>query len=131
MLTSNYRVAAQIEADNTLPVNSIEASSQISDKCNTSRGNSFTVTGRGGLPSNPTVELTTITLWSDLRIPQRRKFAESIAQNKVTPYSPIIEATGFIKDELGRVHLVANVPNTKATLPWQNTAMCRNVKTNN
>ncbi len=47
----------------------------------------------------------TITLWSDLRVPQSTR-GESIAENN-TASTSIIEATGFAIDEFGQVELVA------------------------
>ncbi len=51
-----------------LPMNTIEPSNQITAKCTAQQGNNFTITGKGGLPENPTMKLTRMTLWTDLRV---------------------------------------------------------------
>jgi len=50
-----------------------------------------------------------MALWSNLEVSQRTGRNKLTVENNTIPYSPIIEVTGLIKDELGRVHLVANV----------------------
>ncbi|MBV6626840.1 MAG: filamentous hemagglutinin N-terminal domain-containing protein [Rivularia sp. (in: Bacteria)] len=108
-----------------LPTDVIEPSSQISADCAAQTGSNFTVTGKGGLANNPTVKLIGTTLWQDLRVPQKTGFRQSITKDKTASYSRIIEATGFFQDKLGRMHLVANVSNTREK--WQQMSDCGKV----
>ncbi len=51
-----------------LPENVVDASERVIVGCAAAQGNSFTVTGRGGLPENPLEPLRGETLWEDLRV---------------------------------------------------------------
>jgi large exoprotein involved in heme utilization and adhesion len=99
-----------------LPANLVDASKQIAQGCTPRRGqnNSFVVTGRGGLPLNPSEPLrqrAVITQWVTLD--------EQIANATDTPAKPtnlaanpqpIVPAQGWVKDEQGNVRLVAQAP---------------------
>lgn len=87
-----------------LPETVTDLSNQITAGCAAQQGNNFVVTGRGGLPSNPTTTLRGTTLWSDLR-PVSGVGDGKLGMEKGN--SPIVEATGLVVDELGRVELVA------------------------
>ena len=115
----------------TLPDNVVDVTALVGqDPCTRGRGSSFTVTGRGGLPPNPTDELPGEATWVDLR-----SLAHSTTQidGNVSPpmvwrdwqdfssatettgrltvpmpqSSPPIEATGWILNDAGEVELIA------------------------
>jgi large exoprotein involved in heme utilization and adhesion len=163
-------VQAQIIPDNTLPVNSrvtpgctvctidggtvrganlFHASQQIDQSCSAggrlaNRENSFTITGRGGLPPNPrqvltsrAVEVDWVTLDASANNPtediqnrgtQRRVSGEQNAQtaNNVNnrPHE-IVEAQGWVIDENGKIALVATVPTATPHSSWQKPVECR------
>ncbi len=98
-------------------------------RCTAQGGNNFTLTGKGDLPENSTVKLTRMTLWADLRVPQRRGSEKSIAENNLASYSPIVEATGCELDEFGSIELVAIAP--KNFEDWQQMPNCEEVPVRN
>ena len=94
-----------------LPVNFADSSQQIATGCN-AQGSSFVVTGRGGLPPNPNESVGSdiydglrLRTWNDIRdVSEFKRQGQPIAN---TPYTPIIEATGFIRTASGEVKLIA------------------------
>ncbi|MEM9001965.1 MAG: S-layer family protein [Cyanobacteria bacterium P01_F01_bin.86] len=50
-----------------LPSNPVDASTQIVQECTASGGNEFIVTGRGGIPINPTYMTSSHPTWNDTR----------------------------------------------------------------
>ncbi|MEH2134865.1 MAG: filamentous hemagglutinin N-terminal domain-containing protein [Nostoc sp.] len=94
-----------------LPVDFADSSQQIATGCN-AQGSSFVVTGRGGLPPNPNESVGSdiydglrLRTWNDIRdVSEFKRQGKPIAQ---TPYTPIVEATGFIRTASGEVKLIA------------------------
>ncbi|WP_414584459.1 filamentous hemagglutinin N-terminal domain-containing protein [Scytonema sp. PCC 10023] len=82
-------------------------------------GNSFTVTGRGGLPPSPYDFLSTDVVWSDNRIPniatqQRRSegsAAKPVSKAKAEAVQ-IVPATGWVFDGKGNVTLISHASNS-------------------
>jgi filamentous hemagglutinin family protein len=112
-----------------LPVNLVNASQQIAADCNAggkSSRNSFTVVGRGGVPSNPVEPLTAdavvadwITLKPDAEnniqdrvvISKQRDTEHNLQKvNSVNYSTKIVEAQGWIVDANGNIVLVAQLP---------------------
>ncbi|WP_017715066.1 beta strand repeat-containing protein [Kamptonema formosum] len=116
-----------------LPANLTDPAGQIVTGCAADRGNRFSVSGRGGLPEDPSQTLRGATLWSDVR-PVRTSFA-SVVERRISSYSgenyqsPIVEATGWAIDERGRVRLVANSPDVTLQEGWQKSGRCGGGKT--
>ncbi|MDF5714492.1 MAG: S-layer family protein [Rhizonema sp. NSF051] len=79
-----------------------------------SGGSQFTVTGRGGLPSNPDESLTSDVVWTDARLPVTTTLQ---AQHKTHAAKPkpkpvaIIPATGWVFNDKGEVTLISSVTN--------------------
>ncbi|MEL7243874.1 MAG: filamentous hemagglutinin N-terminal domain-containing protein [Cyanobacteria bacterium J06643_5] len=101
---------------NQLPVNVTDSSNQIASGCGANRGNTFVVTGRGGIPQNPSDRVNRNIIWSDIRnlSLHRQKPSNSNQTTRISKQRRIIEATGFQFDELGKVELVVlknNSPN--------------------
>ena len=85
----------------------IDASQQIVEACPADQGNTFTVTGRGGLPPNPTQLLRGRALWQE----DRTLFA---ASHKHEP--SLVEATNWVKHSNGQIELVAETQHQRDLL---------------
>jgi large exoprotein involved in heme utilization and adhesion len=79
-----------------------------------SQGNSFTITGRGGLPPSPYEPLSPDVVWSDTRIPNI-----TAQRNQVTTPPPsdshvgaIVPATGWVFNGKGQVTLISHASRT-------------------
>jgi filamentous hemagglutinin family protein len=120
-----------------LPENFTDSAGEIVTGCAADKGNTFAVSGRGGLPENPSETLRGATLWSDLR-PVRKSSADLVETRFIASFiasflpsypgensqSPIVEATGWVIDEKGRVQLVANAPDVAPQEGWQKYGRC-------
>ena len=103
-----------------LPTDLVE-SGLIAQGCLANQGNSFVITGRGGLPPTPEQQLDDDAEWSDRR---RLVMTEGehgnagtrghgdVQNSKLPPYTRIIEATGWQITPTGDVFLVATTPNS-------------------
>jgi filamentous hemagglutinin family protein len=133
-----------------LPEKFIESNNQIATGCAADEGNSFVVTGRGGLPEDPTQTLRGRTIWRDLRTlvlnEDEGDYVETLhatsgsgASRDVTVEplgdrgesasdhpSPIVEAQGWIINSQGQVELVAHVPDVTPNSFWYGSATCLN-----
>ncbi|MBD1853278.1 filamentous hemagglutinin N-terminal domain-containing protein [Leptolyngbya sp. ST-U4] len=99
-----------------LPADVVDASQLIAQGCPADEGNSFVVTGRGGLPPTPEQQLDDDADWQDRR---RLTIPQQTAPQQTTPDSPsdrpfpgtadalIVEATGWQTTATGEVRLVA------------------------
>jgi len=96
-----------------LPERVNDPTGQIQVGCAATQGNSFTVTGRGGLPENPTHELEERTIWKDLQdfsqLPQTPgNISYVMGEVFLATKTPIqIEATNWRINGDGNVELVA------------------------
>ncbi|PAX54304.1 two-partner secretion domain-containing protein [Brunnivagina elsteri] len=117
-----------------LPETVRQISEEITTGCKASDQNKFIITGRGGLPEDPTTVLRGETIWSDLRIPNRislenKKPANSLPENKKPISIPdtslnIVEANGWITDAQGRINLIVQT-NPKMLIPdWRSNSSC-------
>ncbi|MBC1221411.1 S-layer family protein [Nostoc sp. UCD121] len=96
-----------------LPANVTDSSQQIASGCSASQGSRFVATGRGGIPQNPTQEVTSDRTWSDIRdLSAYRKNSEITTQ---TPASSelLVQATGWHRNTQGKIELVANKSSTQ------------------
>ncbi|MBI4780783.1 MAG: S-layer family protein [Oscillatoriophycideae cyanobacterium NC_groundwater_1537_Pr4_S-0.65um_50_18] len=119
---SNGTVQLNIEQSNLasglveLPTTVVDPSRLIAQGCPATQGNSFVMSGRGGLPPNPEQQLDDDADWQD-----RRRLV--VAQSPPTPASPINhhtlspiphppppEATGWQTTPTGNIKLVATTP---------------------
>jgi large exoprotein involved in heme utilization and adhesion len=103
-----------------LPDNLADSSNQIIVGCAAARGNSFTITGRGGLPEDPTGTIRGQTLLSDLRdFSSLTEGTNNTPENNQvlvkSPPSQIVEATSWVKDKEGNITLVAARQNENPT----------------
>ncbi|BAU12100.1 unknown protein [Leptolyngbya sp. NIES-3755] len=89
-----------------LPVDLSDASQQIAKGCKTNQGNRFVVTGRGGVPMNPSEQVRGDRTWNDLRHPMN---TGTIATAPL--FAPLVEATAWERNsETGKVQLIAAQP---------------------
>ncbi|MEH2024398.1 two-partner secretion domain-containing protein [Nostoc sp.] len=98
-----------------LPENVTDPSQQIATGCSNNTGSSFVVTGRGGIPQNPTQQVRSdvydglrLRTWSDIRdISAYRKTQKVQAQ---IPESPeiLVQATSWHRNAQGKIELVAD-----------------------
>jgi large exoprotein involved in heme utilization and adhesion len=100
-----------------LPTEIVETSRQIVQTCEsggaTARGdNKFTISGRGGLPSSPTEVIAPDMVQDDLGTPvvSNPPTRESVKPSPTTPPQQLVEAQGWVVDDLGVVTLVAAAP---------------------
>lgn len=106
----------------------IDASQQVLLGCAAARENSFTITGRGGLPEDPTGTLHSQTVWEDWQdlasVSEVR--GESVPHSR--PPEPqtrreLVEATSWRVREDGVVELVARRPVVPQS--WTRASQCR------
>jgi filamentous hemagglutinin family protein len=116
-----------------LPSTLVDPSGQINRTCAASnRQSQFTVTGRGGLPENPTDLFSPDLVQDDFGTVIPREEDEEIegqaeGKNDLINHPPkqIIEAQGWIIDEEGNVILTAYAPDGKPHGGWQNSVNCQ------
>jgi large exoprotein involved in heme utilization and adhesion len=97
-----------------LSTNFSDPSDQIVAGCPADAGNTFTVTGRGGLPILPSQYRRGRAVWQDRRdLSQANRSVQPSANSResINSPQPLIEAQGWIVDEKGTVILVADPSN--------------------
>jgi large exoprotein involved in heme utilization and adhesion len=93
-----------------LPENTTDAANQVTQGCAAASGNTFTVTGRGGLPRNPSQPFAGRSIWRDVRAV--RSDGEGTDVSDASPSEmPLREARDWVIDGNGRVQLVAGQRN--------------------
>jgi len=115
-----------------LPTDLVDASNQIAQNCRTGgtqvARNEFIITGRGGLPDNPSEILSTDTVWTDLRSTARttlfRPSSQGVSAIANSTRKPLLEAQGWVINEKGKVVLMAQAVPVVTQTPWQTTAEC-------
>lgn len=101
---------------NALPVDVVDSSRQMADRCGAAKVSSFTATGRGGMPQGPMKRQGTDRSWTDLR---SLTATISTLSQPIVGSQPLIEASAIRVDESGSTMLVA----AKSTLV-QTAATC-------
>ncbi len=89
---------------NALPTAFHNATQMISNRCDTDLRNRFIITGRGGLPKNPSERFQIYRGWGDVRSPAR----PNVPVKAINPNAPILEASRFDRHPDGSIELVAN-----------------------
>ncbi|NES18674.1 MAG: S-layer family protein [Symploca sp. SIO3E6] len=94
-----------------LPSNLVDASEQITADCSAKTSNRFVVTGRGGIPDNPTEYLRGNAVWQDTRnlsgVNQSVEPISNYPQPSTNQQPQLVEAKGWFLDETGTVVLTA------------------------
>lgn len=102
-----------------LPVNLVDATRLIAQGCPSGEGDDdlgeFVITGRGGLPPNPTQTLTPANPLAGLISPPNAASPPSGAIAPTAPVAPAVEsipaeAQGWITNEAGQIVLIARSP---------------------
>jgi filamentous hemagglutinin family protein len=109
-----------------LPQNLVDTSQQITTGCDPTKGNTFTIAGRGGLPEDPSQGLLGRAIWfddRDLSADGNTAALPSRTLAQAQPTQTIQEATGWVVNAQGQVELVANSPNGSSS--WQSPASCQ------
>ncbi len=112
-----------------LPVDLADASRQIVPTCQSSNrqgAGKFFITGRGGLPPNPTESLSReAILTADGQSVESAATGVDRTSFSNRPPDTIVEAQGWTIDGNGNVFLVAWNPQTSAPLLWQPSLICK------
>ena len=113
-----------------LPVNVVDPTTLIAQTpCHRSIGSEFTITGRGGLPSNPNQILASDNVRVDLVKPASNTSNSPSTSVKLPSKTPtvkrLVPAQGWIFNDKGQVVLTAYDPtNTGSQRSWQEPASC-------
>ncbi len=115
-----------------LPTEVVDASRLVASGCRASQGNSFVVTGRGGLPPTPEQALGDDPRWRDWRTPARVSHQPNTPGNGTLPpsakptssKSARVEATGWVIEPDGQVILTASAPNASSPNRWGQPVNC-------
>ena len=115
----------------TLPVQPVDVTGLIAQGCPAnvgSRASKFVVTGRGGLPDNPSDLLSSDAVQVDLVTLNPESENRSVASVSTQPTSatpaPLVEATGWVIGANGQVTLTAQAPTVTLQIPWLTPAIC-------
>jgi large exoprotein involved in heme utilization and adhesion len=112
-----------------LPTQLVDPTRQIATECAASgeNQNKFTVTGRGGLPQNPTEVISPDMVQDDFgtqaTFTQTRTNATPSPRSTNSP-KQLVEAQGWIIASDGKVILTATAPNVTPQDGWQTPANC-------
>lgn len=86
----------------------------VTPSCASTEGNSFTITGRGGLPADPTATIRGQTILSDTRdfITAQTQNSNQVNSSSTIPpiRQQIVEATSLRINAQGQIELVASLP---------------------
>ncbi|MBD2299988.1 S-layer family protein [Nostoc sp. FACHB-190] len=116
--SSQFNVNGTVQIDNVgvdpnsglveLPNNFTDPSQQIASGCIGNTGSSFVATGRGGVPKNPTQDITSDRTWSDVR--DISAFHKTQSVQAQMPKSPetLVQATGWRRNTQGKIELIAD-----------------------
>ncbi|WP_392479984.1 filamentous hemagglutinin N-terminal domain-containing protein [Nostoc sp. C110] len=109
-----------------LPANVTEPSQKIATGCADTSGSSFIATGRGGIPQNPSQEVSSDRTWSDIR--NLSAFHKTQALQTQIPVSPeiLVQATSWHRNAQGKIELVAAKSPTNMRSPLTCTATVSN-----
>lgn len=92
-----------------LPSNVADPSQQIAVGCSEAQGSRFVATGRGGVPENPTQQVTSDRPWQDLRDLSSRQPAQRVQTSQAIPTVILLEATGWKRTASGQPELIAQI----------------------
>ena len=91
-----------------LPENTVQANQQIAASCEVG-ANQFAISGRGGLPANPTQNLRGQAVWQDSRLVNidQNRAVKSDRQVRHKKQKSVVEAQAWKINDFGKVELVA------------------------
>ncbi|MEH2412685.1 filamentous hemagglutinin N-terminal domain-containing protein [Nostoc sp.] len=110
----------------------VPVDTQVSQVCQartTQNQNSFTITGRGGLPRNPYDLLSpnaVLVDWVTLDPRGENPVSTDVSNQATSPTpAPIVEAQGWVRNAKGEIVLTAYAPTITLHSSWQKPANCR------
>src|SRR5919202_967547 len=111
-----------------LPTTTVDQTRQISQVCSAAnRESRFTITGRGGLPQSPTEVISPDMVQDDFGTPvaSNPPTRESVKPSPTSTRQQLVEAQGWVVDDLGVVTLVAAAPTVTPHSPALVPASCQ------
>lgn len=116
----------------TLPEELVDAARLIAQQICPAGGatvasSEFIVTGRGGLPPNPSDPLSSDTVWTDLpttHSAENLPISATATQPTNSPVGQLVEAQGWVINALGEVVLTATAPSVTPHIPWMRSLTC-------
>lgn len=96
-----------------LPNSVINPNQQLANGCATNGESRFVMTGRGGLPANPSEQVESYSVWADLR----DLVIQDKAVSAIAVQPAILESTTWYRDTTGRIVLSAGQPSHAAIAP--------------
>ena len=113
-----------------LPSRVVDVSTLIAQGCSAVEptASQFVVTGRGGLPPNPSEALSSDTVWTDLRPTiheaENVSSSEEATQPTNSTAEQLVEAQGWVINANGEVVLTAQAPTVTPHIPWLTPTAC-------
>ena len=103
--------------------NTLNPDTQVSDSCIAAVENPFVFAGSGGLPEDPTDFFRGQTVWRDTRLGEIQSHLtpnpiEGESETTSTSPAPLIEATGWRRNDRGQIELIVASGNPSQS-PWQ------------
>ncbi|MBO9998688.1 MAG: S-layer family protein, partial [Cyanobacteria bacterium SID2] len=105
-----------------LPEDPIDPNAQVTRGCAATQGNTFVVTGRGGIPENPIEGLRDTASWGDVRDWRMLEGGNGEVEEEATLEEDvsIVEATTWVYLDDGSVQLVTSNPESLGSLDLAN-----------
>ena len=112
----------------TLDTNPLNPNTQIQDSCDIATKSRFSIIGSGGLPEDPTQPFLGQTVWRDTRLGEIQSHltpnsSQTESEAISVPTVPLVEATGWRRNDRGQIELVAASGNTSYS-SWQSHPDC-------
>ncbi|MDY6940824.1 MAG: S-layer family protein [Cyanobacteriota bacterium] len=112
----------------------LNPNTQIQDSCDIAAKSRFAITGRGGLPEDPSEPIPGQTVWQDTRlgeIPSHFSVTpiEESPEEASAPPMPLVEATRWQTNDRGQIELVA-VSTNPSHSSWQPHPECDTISQN-
>jgi filamentous hemagglutinin family protein len=130
-VTITERLVNPKRGQRALPTNLVDRTNQIDQTCSAdgaNRKNTFSVTGRGGLPQSPTEVISPDMVQDDFGIlatePETRTDATP-SPRSTNPPNQLVEAQGWIIGSDGKVILTASAPNVTPQETWLPSVNCQ------
>ncbi|MCT7950341.1 filamentous hemagglutinin N-terminal domain-containing protein [Ancylothrix sp. C2] len=108
----------------TLPSQLSDLSNQIVQGCAASQGNRFVVTGRGGLPDDPSQPLTSQMIWQDMRPLETTETVGDVVE-KEPVRGGVFEANSWRLNSRGQVELIVSNAGFQKEGFWYKWPRCR------
>jgi large exoprotein involved in heme utilization and adhesion len=112
-----------------LPFTPVDVSGLVAQSCSASskEGSQLAITGRGGLPANPTEVIDSQIMLADLGSTTVKSPSSkvSLPPVKTNTQPPLVEANGWLVNQQGQVMLVPQSPNLTPHSGWLVASGCK------